>query len=48
VVYPRLGILEKRGVPTATVVTTSFLRHARLAARNLKLEKLPLVVTPHP
>jgi hypothetical protein len=23
-------------------------KHARLAAKNLKLEKLPLVVTPHP
>jgi len=30
------------------VVTTAFLKHARLAARNLKLEKLPLLVTPHP
>ena len=35
-------------MPTATVVTTAFLKHARLAAKNLKLEKLPLVVTPHP
>ncbi|MCC6533144.1 MAG: hypothetical protein IT531_11390 [Burkholderiales bacterium] len=24
------------------------MQHARLAARNLRLEKLPLVVTPHP
>jgi len=30
------------------VVTTAFLRHARLAAKNLKLETLPLIVTPHP
>ena len=30
------------------MVTTAFLGHARLAAKNLKLEKLPLVVTPHP
>ena len=40
--------MEKRGVPSATVVTTAFLKHARLAAKNLKLEQLPLVVTPHP
>jgi len=30
------------------VVTTAFLTHARLAARNLKLDKLPLIVAPHP
>ena len=30
------------------MVTTAFLKHARLAAKNLKLEKLPLLVTPHP
>ncbi len=35
-------------MPTATVVTTAFLTHARLAAKNLKLDKLPLVVAPHP
>jgi hypothetical protein len=29
-------------------VTIAFLRHARLAAKNLRLEKLPLLVTPHP
>ena len=29
-------------------MTTAFLTHARLAAKNLKLDKLPLVVTPHP
>lgn len=40
--------MEKRGVPTSTVVTTAFLRHARLAAKNLKLDQLPLLVTPHP
>ena len=30
------------------MVTTAFLKHARLAAKNLKLEHLPLLVTPHP
>lgn len=29
-------------------MTTAFLTHARLAAKNLKLDKLPLVVAPHP
>lgn len=35
-------------MPTATVVTTAFIRPARLAAGNLQLEGLPLIVTPHP
>ena len=35
-------------MPSATVVSRVFLTHARLAARNLQLEELPLVVTPHP
>jgi hypothetical protein len=35
-------------VPTSTVVSTAFLTHGRLAAKNLQLEDLPLVVTPHP
>jgi hypothetical protein len=35
-------------VPSSTVVSTAFLRHARLAARNLQLDDLPLLVTPHP
>jgi hypothetical protein len=30
------------------VVTTAFLRHAQLAAKNLQLDDLPLLVTPHP
>jgi hypothetical protein len=40
--------LEKRGVPTSTVVSTAFLTHGRLAAKNLQLDDLPLLVTPHP
>jgi hypothetical protein len=35
-------------VPTSTVVSTAFLTHGQLAAKNLQLEELPLVVTPHP
>jgi hypothetical protein len=30
------------------VVSTAFLTHGRLAAKNLQLEDLPLIVTPHP
>ena len=30
------------------MVTTAFLTHARMAAKNLKLDTLPLVVAPHP
>ena len=40
--------MEKRGVPTSTIVSTAFLTHGRLAAKNLQLDDLPLVVTPHP
>jgi len=35
-------------VPTSTIVSSAFLTHARLAAKNLQLEDLPLIVTPHP
>ena len=35
-------------MPSSTVVTTAFLTHAQLAARNLQLDELPLLVTPHP
>ena len=35
-------------MPTATVVSAAFLTHGRLAAKNLQLDDLPLVVTPHP
>jgi hypothetical protein len=40
--------LEKLGVPTSTVVSTAFLKHGHLAAKNLQMEDLPLLVTPHP
>jgi hypothetical protein len=35
-------------VPTSTVVSTAFLTHGHLAARNLQLDALPLLVLPHP
>jgi hypothetical protein len=35
-------------VPSSTVVSTAFLTHAHLAAKNLQLDDLPLLVTPHP
>ena len=35
-------------MPSSTVVSKAFLTHARLAARNLQLDDLPLIVTPHP
>jgi hypothetical protein len=40
--------LEKRGVPTSTIVSTAFLAHGHLAAKNLQLDELPLLVVPHP
>jgi len=40
--------LEKRGVPSSTVVSTAFLTHGHLAAKNLQLDDLPLLVVPHP
>jgi hypothetical protein len=35
-------------VPSSTVVSQAFLTHGRLAAKNLQLDDLPLIVTPHP
>ena len=35
-------------MPSSTVVSTAFLTHAQLAAKNLQLDELPLLVTPHP
>ncbi len=40
--------MEKRNIPTATIVSTAFITPARLAARNLQLDALPLIVVPHP
>ena len=35
-------------MPTSTIVSTAFLTHARLAAKNLQIDNLPVVVGPHP
>ena len=35
-------------MPASTVVSKAVLTHGRLAAKNLQLEELPLIVTPHP
>ena len=35
-------------MPSSTVVSTAFLTHGHLAAKNLQLDDLPLLVTPHP
>jgi len=35
-------------VPASTVVSTAFLTHGHLAAKNLQLDELPLLVVPHP
>ncbi len=35
-------------MPTSTVVSTAFLTHGHLAAKNLQMEALPLLVVPHP
>jgi hypothetical protein len=40
--------LEKRSVPTSTVVSTAFRLHGRMAAKNLQLDDLPQLVVPHP
>ncbi len=40
--------LEKRGIPTSTIVTTGFRNSARLEAQALGATGLPLVVIPHP
>jgi hypothetical protein len=40
--------LERRGVPTATVVTHVFKDYARGLCRMQGLDALPIVVIPHP
>lgn len=35
-------------MPSSTVVSTAFLTHGHMAAKNLQLDNLPLLVTPHP
>ena len=40
--------LERRGIPTATVVTHAFDSYARGLARMQGMADLPIVVIPHP
>ena len=40
--------LERRGIPTATVVTHAFDGYARGLARMQGMAALPIVVIPHP
>lgn len=40
--------MQKRGVPTVTLVTEQFVSLARAAAKSLGYPDIPLVVVPHP
>jgi hypothetical protein len=40
--------LEKRGIPTATIVTKGFVKAAEAHRRLLKRPDLPYFATPHP
>ena len=40
--------LERRGIPTATIVTHAFASYAQGLARMQKMTALPLVVIQHP
>lgn len=40
--------MERRGVPTVTVVSSAFELLARAEARGLGMDGLPLLVVPHP
>ncbi len=40
--------LEKRGIPTATVITRVFERKSRQEAGAFGITDLPLIVLPHP
>jgi len=35
-------------VPTSTIISASFRMHARLAAKNLHIDDIPILITPHP
>lgn len=41
-------VLEQRGVPTATVISTAFARAARVQASGRGMRDLPIVEIPHP
>jgi len=40
--------LQKRGVPTVTVVTEKFVSLARASAKSYGMPDLPLLIVPHP
>ena len=40
--------LERRGIPTATFITTAFATYARGLCRMQGLDALPNIVIPHP
>ena len=40
--------LERRGIPTATYITTAFEKYARGLTRMQGMHALPLVIIPHP
>ena len=40
--------LERRGIPTATVITHAFASYARGLCRMQGMEALPVIVIPHP
>lgn len=40
--------LQKRGVPTVTVVTEKFVSLAKASAKSLGYPDLPLLIVPHP
>lgn len=35
-------------MPSSTIISSAFALHARHAAKNLKLDELPILITPHP
>lgn len=41
-------LLEKRGIPTATIVTEMFLESGRATAKNLAMPEVPIIPIPHP
>lgn len=41
-------VLQKKGIPTVTVVTSEFVSLARFHAKARGFPDLPLVVVPHP
>ena len=40
--------LERKGIPTATYITTAFEKYARGLCRMQSMEALPLIIIQHP